>query len=321
MISSNINLVIAFAAGVISFVSPCVLPLIPSYLSFIGGISYNELKTGDTRKTGVFVKTIFFVSGFSIVFIVLGIIFSSMGVLLGRISGIINITAGILVILLGLNFIFDFWKILEVEKKFHIRKSPGGYAGAVILGMAFAWGWTPCVGPILAGILLLAGTTGRLASGILLLTSYSLGLGLPFILAGLFFNGFTRQIQKIRPYLKAIKTGSGIFLIFIGILILLGRLQKLNIALFNLAGLVEQAKTQNPVYITNLFATIFLIPGLLLLVFYIRNVFKNRRTEKTRLHLLWLFFTIFFLVTAALTFLKIIDISRIFTFWITFQGI
>ena len=321
MINSNINLIIAFTAGLLSFLSPCILPLIPSYLSFIGGISYNELKAGDARKTGIFVKTIFFVAGFTIVFIVLGIIFSSTGVLLGSISQIVNITAGILVVLLGLNFIFDFWKILEVEKKFHIQNSPRGYAGAILMGMAFAGGWTPCVGPILAGILFLAGTTGKLAEGILLLTSYSLGLGLPFILAGLFFNGFTRQMQKIRPYLKTIKIGSGIFLIFIGILIILGRLQKLNIALFNLAGLIEQAKTQNPVYIANLFASIFLIPGLILLVSYIRNVFRTRGTGKNRLHLLWLFFTIFFLVTAVLTFLRIIDTSKIVTFWITFQGI
>ena len=321
MIGSNINLLIAFAAGLLSFLSPCILPLIPSYLSFVGGISYNELKTGAKNKTGIFVKTLFFVGGFTIVFIALGILFSSTGALLGSISQTVNIIAGALVIALGINFIFDFWKILEVEKKFHVEGSPRGYAGSVLLGMAFAAGWTPCVGPILASILFLAGTTGKLAEGIFLLTSYSIGLGLPFILAGLFFNSFTKQLQKIRPHLKAIKIASGIFLIAIGILIILGRLQRFNTMLFKLSNNIETVKQQNPAYIANLFGAIFIIPGLAMLFFYLKKVFKKRESDKVGFYPTLLVFTLLFIVLGILTFLRVIDTSRIITFWFTFQGI
>jgi len=315
MIGNNINLLIAFAAGLLSFLSPCILPLIPSYLSFLGGISYNDL------KTGIFIKTLFFVGGFTIIFIILGILFSSTGALLGSISQTVNIVAGALIIALGINFIFDFWKILEVEKKFHVEGSPRGYAGSLLLGMAFAAGWTPCVGPILASILFLAGTTGRLAQGIFLLTSYSLGLGLPFILAGLFFNSFTKQLKNIRPHLKAIKIGSGIFLIAIGILIILGRLQRFNTAMFKLANAIQTVKQQNPAYIANLFGTVFIIPGFSLLFFYLKRMFKKRESEKINLYPALLIFTLFFVVLGLLTFLRVIDTSKIITFWFTFQGI
>ena len=321
MIGNNINLLIAFTAGLLSFLSPCILPLIPSYLSFVGGISYNELKTAGKNKTGIFVKTLFFVSGFTIIFIALGILFSSTGALLGSISQTVNIVAGALIIALGINFIFDFWKILEVEKKFHIEGSPRGYTGSLLLGMAFAAGWTPCVGPILASILFLAGTTGRLVKGIFLLTSYSLGLGLPFILAGLFFNSFTKQLQKIRPHLKAIKIGSGIFLIAVGILIILGRLQRFNTALFKLANTIEAVKQQNLDHIANLFGALFFIPGAALLLLYLKRIFRRKDSGKINLYLALLIFTLFFLSLGILTFLRVIDTSKIITFWFTFQGI
>ena len=321
MISNNINLLIAFAAGLLSFLSPCILPLIPSYLSFVGGITYNELKMRDRKKTGIFIKTLFFVGGFTIIFIALGILFSSTGALLGSISKTVNIIAGALVIALGINFIFDFWKMLEVEKKFHVESSPRGYVGSVLLGMAFAAGWTPCVGPILAGILFLAGTTGKLAAGIFLLTSYSAGLGLPFILAGLFFNSFIKQLQNIRSHLKAIKIGSGIFLIAVGVLIILGRLQRFNMVLFKLSNTIEAVKQQNPAYMAHLFGTLFFIPGAALLFLYLKRIFRRKHSAKISLYPALLIFTLFFLVIGILTFLRVIDTSKIITFWFTFQGI
>ncbi len=321
MMSTNVNILIAFSAGLLSFLSPCILPLIPSYLSFVGGISYSELKTGKHSKSGIFTKTLLFVSGFAIVFIALGILFSSTGSILGDISQTINIIAGTIVIILGVNFIFDFWKLLDMEKRFHVENKNSGFLSSILLGMAFGAGWTPCVGPILASILFLAGTTGSMLQGVILLSFYSLGLGVPFILAGLFFNTFTKQVNKLKPYLGQIRIGSGIFLIVIGILIILGRLQKLNIFLFKLADSLNTMREKNPGELKAIFTTIFLIPGITLLFFYAKKIIKERGREIRKFHPIWLFFTILFIILGLATLLGILDTSKIFTFWFTFQGI
>ncbi len=312
---AQLNIALAFIAGLLSFLSPCILPLIPSYLSFVGGISYNELKDEKHSRMGIFINTLLFVLGFSVVFITLGVLFSTTGMLLGNFSQVINIIAGIIVLLLGFNFIFDFWKILEIEKKFHIERK-SGYFGSIIIGMAFAAGWTPCVGPILAGILFLAGTSGNLLQGVVLLTTYSIGLGLPFIMAGLFFNTFSRNTERLKPYMKSIKIASGIFLIIVGILIILGRLQKFNVLLFSLANRVEKARETYPIGLRNIFTLIFLIPGIAMLIHYIRKVIREKK-----LHPGWLIFTIFLITLGILTFTGVIDMSRLITFWFTFQGI
>ncbi len=321
MISTNVNILIAFSAGLLSFLSPCILPLIPSYLSFVGGISYSELKTGKHSKSGIFTKTLLFVSGFAIVFIALGILFSSTGSILGEISQMINIVAGTIVIILGINFIFDFWKLLDMEKRFHVENRNSGFLSAILLGMAFGAGWTPCVGPILASILFLASTTRSMLQGIILLTFYSLGLGVPFILAGLFFNTFTKQVNRIKPYLGQIRIGSGIFLIVIGALIILGRLQKLNIFLFRLANALNTMREKNPIELKTIFTSLFLIPGLTLLLFYLKKLIREKRKGIKKIHPIWLFFTSLFLILGILTLCGIFDTSKIFTFWFTFQGI
>ena len=321
MMSTNLNILIAFSAGLLSFLSPCILPLIPSYLSFVGGISYSELTTGKHSKSGIFTKTLLFVIGFAIVFITLGILFSSTGSILGDISQTINIIAGTIVILLGINFIFDFWKLLDMEKRFHVENKNSGFLSSVLLGMAFGAGWTPCVGPILASILFLASTTGSMLQGVVLLTFYSLGLGLPFILAGLFFNAFTKQVNKIKPYLGQIRVASGIFLIIIGILIILGRLQKLNVFLFKLANSLNLMREKNPQKLKAIFSSVFLIPGISLLFFYVKKLFKERKKNIKKFHPFWLFFTLLFLILGIATLLGVVDTSKIFTFWFTFQGI
>ncbi len=321
MMSTNVNILIAFSAGLLSFLSPCILPLIPSYLSFVGGISYIELKEGKHSKSGIFTKTILFVVGFSVIFITLGILFSSTGSLLGNISQTINIIAGLIVIALGVNFIFDFWKLLDMEKRFHVEKKNSGLLSSILLGMAFGAGWTPCVGPILASILFLASTTGSMLQGIMLLSFYSLGLGVPFILAGLFFNTFTKQVNKLKPYLGHIRIGSGIFLIIIGILIILGRLQKLNVFLFKLANDINLMRENNPNKVKTIFSLVFLIPGIGLLFPYAKKVIRDKRKNLKRHHFVLLFFIILFITLGILTAAGLFDTSKIFTFWFTFQGI
>jgi len=323
--TANLHLSLAFLAGLLSFLSPCILPLIPSYLSFIGGISFLELQRSRTKRLSIFLQTLFFVLGFSVVFIALGVLFSSTGGILGNAVQLVNIIAGGVVILLGFNFIFDFWKILNREKRVHIDRKPGGFLGSILLGMAFVAGWTPCVGPILASILILAGSSGKMLSGIFLLIAYSAGLGLPFLLAGLFFSQFARQMEKIKPHLNRIRIASGIFLIMIGILILLGRLQRLNIFLFSSAYNLQAWQESSPLLSRLVFSALFLIPFLLLLFSYIRKARKVCAQEKLPLKKLIMpvriIFLTIFLLLGVLSLSGTLNIVAIISYWFTFQGI
>jgi cytochrome c-type biogenesis protein len=227
--NTDINVLLAFVAGLLSFLSPCVLPLIPSYLSFVSGVSFQELSERQGFNRGVImVRTAFFVLGFSIVFVVLGILFAGPALLFSGVSRWINLLAGFIVILLGFNVIFDFVQGLNLEKRMHVQKRPVTALGAVVVGMAFGAGWSPCIGPILASILFLAGSEGTIARAAVLLAVYSLGLGLPFLLAGAAFTRVSRSLASVKRYFPIIKTVSGAFLILIGLLIAFGRFQQLN---------------------------------------------------------------------------------------------
>lgn len=323
--TANLHLSLAFLAGLLSFLSPCILPLIPSYLSFIGGISLLELQRNRTMRLSIFLQTLFFVLGFSVVFITLGVLFSSTGGILSNAVQLINIIAGAVVILLGFNFIFDFWKILNREKRVHIDRKPVGFLGSILLGMAFGGGWTPCVGPILASILILAGSSGKMLNGIFLLIAYSAGLGLPFLLAGLFFSQFARQMEKIKPYLNRIRIASGIFLIMIGILILLGRLQRLNIFLFSSAYTLQAWQESSPLLSRLVLSTLFLIPFFLLLFAYIRRANKVRRQGKLSLKKSIrpgrIIFLTILLLLGVFTLSGTVNLVDLLSFWFTFQGI
>ncbi|MDR1420347.1 MAG: cytochrome c biogenesis CcdA family protein [Treponema sp.] len=219
---------LSFGAGLLSFLSPCVLPLIPSWLLFLGGTAP---ETG--KRPRLVAVTVCFILGFSAVFVVMSIIMAGTMLLLGELGPIINLVSGIIVIILGLNVIFDFIKIFNYEKRLHISGPPKGFAGAFLAGIAFGAGWTPCVGPILGSILLLAGQGGRIIESVIYLCAYSAGLGLPFLAAAFLFN---RSLEKggrkgkgfWRSHVDLIRKISGIFLVVIGFLIIFGRYQALN---------------------------------------------------------------------------------------------
>jgi len=228
---SNVNLLSAFIAGVVSFLSPCVLPLIPGYISFISGISLQDLQSAQGFGSGIrraFVSSCWFVLGFSIVFILLGASATAVGnFLLPRLESL-RVIAGGVVVLFGLHLIGIFRiPFLQVEGKLEVRKRPLTALGAVVVGAAFAFGWTPCIGPILAGILALASTQETVAQGMLLLAVYSLGLGIPFLATSLGVQGFFRFFGRFRVHLRWVEIVSGLLLVGIGALMLTQKLSLL----------------------------------------------------------------------------------------------
>jgi cytochrome c-type biogenesis protein len=225
--NSDISVVLAFAAGLFSFLSPCVLPLIPSWLCLVGGLSLEDALLAGGQGRRLVPATLSFILGFSAVFVILSILFSSAFLLLGGLGRIINVIAGIIVIILGINICGDFLKFLNYEKRFHPSRVRG-LGGAFLAGAAFGAGWTPCVGPVLGSILILAGQGGKIGSAALCLAAYSAGLGLPFLGAALALDPFLKRAAALRPYLPRIRWISGLFLIGLGLLILLGRFQTLN---------------------------------------------------------------------------------------------
>ncbi|MDR2134792.1 MAG: cytochrome c biogenesis protein CcdA [Treponema sp.] len=241
--TENLSALLAFGAGLLSFLSPCVLPLIPSYLCIMGGVSLEAEKTPAEKTAGaaaggalegaakprLVAGTLSFILGFSAVFVVLSVLLSATFSLMGGISRYINLVSGIVVIVLGLNIIFDFLSFLNYEKRFHLAGPPRNIAGTFLAGMAFGAGWTPCVGPVLGSILLLAGQSGKIPTAALYLASYSAGLGLPFLLASLFLGRFLKTAAKLRARIPLIRRTSGALLIVIGLFMLTGRYQALNI--------------------------------------------------------------------------------------------
>lgn len=220
----NVNLLIAFFAGFASFISPCVLPIVPGYLSFISGVSFEEMSDSagsSENRRRILINSIFFVLGFSIVFISLGASATFFGQILREQLDIITKIAGAVIILFGLHMM-GILKIpfLNYEKRFHTKGKPLGAAGALVVGLAFAFGWTPCIGPILASILTLASQQESVSRGILLLSAYSAGLGIPFILAGLSISVFYAPFNRMKRHLPKIEMISGILLVIVGILIM-----------------------------------------------------------------------------------------------------
>ena len=230
--TGSVSLLAAMLAGVISFISPCVLPIVPGYLSFISGANMAQLKAGDEAARGlarrVAVTSLFFVLGFSTVFVTLGAAATYVGYLLQTYKRELGMIGGAIIIVLGLHtagIIQIKW--LLYEKRAEVRNRPLGLLGAYVVGLAFAFGWTPCIGPILGSIIIYASQQDTVGQGILLLAAYSLGLGIPFLLAGLAVNRFLAASSRLRKHMRVIEYVSGALLIGVGVLLLTDRLSVL----------------------------------------------------------------------------------------------
>jgi cytochrome c-type biogenesis protein len=228
--TQDVTLPAAALAGLLSFLSPCVLPLVPPYLTFIAGTTIEEaaaFKEARARRAIVFAAALF-VIGFSTVFVGLGATASSFGRLLHEHFARLSLLAGIAIILMGLHFLGVFrFALLYREARFGVQK-PASLWGAYVMGVAFGFGWTPCIGPILAAILAVAASQETVGKGVALLAFYSAGLGLPFLAAALAFEPFVRVIKRWRAYFGLIERAIGVLLIVTGVAFLTGSMQNLS---------------------------------------------------------------------------------------------
>jgi len=220
---SQMGYITAFLGGLLSFLSPCVLPLIPSYVSFITGISFDDFKTGDKARIRrlTLVNSFAFVLGFSTVFVLLGVSSSYVGRIFAVYYDHIRIIGGIIIIVFGL-YVMGVLKLnfLASDKRVHLHSKPRGHFGSFIVGLTFGAGWTPCIGPILGSILLIASTTGSALQGFKLLLVYSLGLAVPFMATSLAINSFLSHYSSIQKYMRLIMFLSGLLLIAFGVILL-----------------------------------------------------------------------------------------------------
>ena len=220
---SHLPLPIAvFLAGLLSFLSPCVLPLVPGYVSLISGTSAEQLESEDRKLTRrVLLNSLMFIIGFSAVFIALGAVATGIGQFMNIYRRQLMQVAGVIIIIFGLHLIGVFQiKALLADKRMHELKGKGGAIGAFVIGFAFAFGWTPCIGPILAGVLIIAGSQDTVIKGILLLATYSAGLAVPFLLTSLGIERFLAFYSRFRRHLHTVEVVSGVFLVVVGALIL-----------------------------------------------------------------------------------------------------
>jgi cytochrome c-type biogenesis protein len=231
---SSISFLGALGAGLLSFLSPCVLPLVPPYLCFLAGVSLDELddRGGQAgwRPNGRVVALSFaFVLGFATVFVALGASASLIGKAITAYFDTLAVIAGLLIVILGLHFLGVFRiGLLFREARFQAVRRPAGFLGAYLVGLAFAFGWTPCVGPVLAAILMVAGAEGAPARGALLLAAYAMGIGIPFMLASLFSGPFMRLMARLRQHMLAIEKVIGAGLVLTGVLFLTGAMPRIS---------------------------------------------------------------------------------------------
>jgi cytochrome c-type biogenesis protein len=214
--------VVAFAAGALSFLSPCVLPLVPGYLSLMSGVGTTQLATQTrTDQRRLLRSTLLFVAGFTVVFVALGATASTIYSVLNAHQRVMNQVGGVVIIVMGL-FLAGFVspRLLQQERRFHVSPSRLGTFAPPVMGMAFALGWTPCIGPALGAVLVLAGAQGTLGRGITMLLAYSLGLGVPFVLAGVAFGRLTTVFAWVRRHFRVINVVSGLVLAAFGLVLL-----------------------------------------------------------------------------------------------------
>jgi cytochrome c-type biogenesis protein len=216
---------VAFAAGFLSFLSPCVLPLVPSYLGFLGGMTLEGTNGRRYRAMG---HALLFVAGFSLVFILLGAGATALGASLRFHKLLLARAGGVLIILFGL-YTLGLLPIalFDRERRFRLDEKPAGYFGSAVIGMVFAAGWTPCIGPILGAILTLAGSSGEVSHGMLLLAAYSAGLAVPFLIAAAALDAFRSWFQRVRRWIPWFHRASGVLLVAVGVLLVTGEFTRL----------------------------------------------------------------------------------------------
>lgn len=224
----DVTLGAALLAGLLSFVSPCVLPLVPPYLCYLAGVSLDQL-TGDAptdvKRRTVFFSSLTFVLGFSTVFVALGAGASAIGQFVRSYIDVLSIVGGVVIIVMGLHFLGVFRiGLLHRQARIEVRNQTVGPVGSYVMGLAFGFGWTPCIGPVLSVILGIAGTRDTVGSGALLLAVYSLGLGIPFIAAGLFAGPFMRWMRRYRGHLGKVEKTMGALLVVTGVLFVTGQI-------------------------------------------------------------------------------------------------
>lgn len=223
-----LGLATAFAAGIVSFLSPCVLPLVPGYVSYVTGSSIEELRDGEADRARALPLAIWFVLGFSTVFVALGASATLLGQLLLSWRYELGLVAGVVVILFGLHMLgLSPLGLMQREVRLHVETTRGRAVGAYLLGLAFAFGWTPCIGPVLGAILTLGASTADVGRGAALLAVYSLGLGVPFLLAALFTGRLLGHMRRLASAGRGLQRGAGVLLVLMGLLMVTGRLEQL----------------------------------------------------------------------------------------------
>lgn len=232
MESTHISIVGAFVAGLLSFLSPCVLPLIPSYITYITGISFADLKEEHTSKTvrkKTIIHSLLFIAGFTFVFMALGASATYVGSFLQGNMALIRKIGGLLIIVFGIHVTgLVNLSVLLGDRRIRLNKKPAGFAGSILVGIAFAAGWTPCIGPILASILMIAATEEKVYQGMVLLFSYSLGLGTPFFISSLALHKFLVLFNRFKKMIRIFELGTGVFLIVVGVLVFTNSLTSIS---------------------------------------------------------------------------------------------
>lgn len=225
---TDVGVFIALSAGVLSFLSPCVLPLVPSYLTFVTGMSLEDLQEGVNRKATL-LHSVLFVTGFSLIFILLGASASFLGQFFKAWEVWIARVGGVVIIALGLHLagVFRLMPLLQ-EKRLHLSDKPAGYIGTLGVGMAFGAGWTPCIGPVLGAILTYGFSQDTVWAGVGLLTVYSLGLAIPFLVSALALDWFLRAFRRFRRWIPVVEKASGLLLVFLGLLLITGKFTVLS---------------------------------------------------------------------------------------------